>query len=355
MNLENASSLQEITKKLTIPLSVSELYGKLTPNFDKMMEAYKNISSFPSNFDELNNAATSSAAMLAILESPGISQIKALAASMQLENQTLEAYKNIFESAEMSALLNFQKQSVAALDVSKAFQFPRIQKLTESLSFQSLFDDQYHKIFSDVAAASSISNLSEAFKYTHLLNDDFLKSQDVIQSLLDEVNLSEIKFANFSDYASLDNEIQVELAEAKDFELLSPQAKRYIFVVLIILASLFKDLSIGLFSSHVYENYIKANEELEKMTSKSELKCLLKGGFPDVDTQALKDCRVISGDKVNLREEPSMKSMVILELPAYKMVRVLDKSHRSWLEVEVQIEDEVLQGWVARRYTEYFR
>lgn len=50
-----------------------------------------------------------------------------------------------------------------------------------------------------------------------------------------------------------------------------------------------------------------------------------------------------------------MKSEVITTLPIGALVEVIDKSHRSWLLVEAEIDGELEQGWVSRRYTSYFK
>ena len=50
-----------------------------------------------------------------------------------------------------------------------------------------------------------------------------------------------------------------------------------------------------------------------------------------------------------------MKSEIITALPIGSLVEVIDKSHRSWLLVEVEIDGVLEQGWVSRRYTAYFK
>jgi len=50
-----------------------------------------------------------------------------------------------------------------------------------------------------------------------------------------------------------------------------------------------------------------------------------------------------------------MKSEIITSLPIGSLVEVLDSSNRSWLLVEVEVNGELEQGWVFRRYTTYFK
>ena len=60
-------------------------------------------------------------------------------------------------------------------------------------------------------------------------------------------------------------------------------------------------------------------------------------------------------NSLNFRDEPSMNSNVIDSLPIGTTVRVINKSDRSWLLVEVEINGELEQGWVLRCYTTYFK
>ena len=66
-------------------------------------------------------------------------------------------------------------------------------------------------------------------------------------------------------------------------------------------------------------------------------------------------CRVVTGSRLRLRDGASMKAQVITNLPLGKLIVVLDSYERAWLHVEVEIDDNLIQGWVARRYTTHFR
>ena len=50
-----------------------------------------------------------------------------------------------------------------------------------------------------------------------------------------------------------------------------------------------------------------------------------------------------------------MKSEIITILPVGTLVEIIDKSDRSWLLVEVEIDGVLEQGWISRRYTAYFK
>jgi hypothetical protein len=90
---------------------------------------------------------------------------------------------------------------------------------------------------------------------------------------------------------------------------------------------------------------VKEMRELKRIVSK------LDSGTKTI----LVDHRVITGDKVRLRAEPSLKSYVLSKLPIGKLVEVLDSTNRSWLKVSLIIGNEEVEGWVARRYTLSFK
>jgi hypothetical protein len=50
-----------------------------------------------------------------------------------------------------------------------------------------------------------------------------------------------------------------------------------------------------------------------------------------------------------------MKSDIIVQLDTGTLVEVLDKSNRTWLLIEITDGDEIIQGWISRRYTVYFK
>lgn len=74
-----------------------------------------------------------------------------------------------------------------------------------------------------------------------------------------------------------------------------------------------------------------------------------------IDPSLLSHYRIISGNNVYLREGPSRNSAILGSMPVGMLVQVVDKNHRSWLQVEVDIGGDYELGWVSRRYTTYFK
>lgn len=60
--------------------------------------------------------------------------------------------------------------------------------------------------------------------------------------------------------------------------------------------------------------------------------------------------RIVSRDNVNLRSAPGMKSEVITQLPRGLAVAVVSRDDRDWLEVSIERDGHVIEGWVSRKY-----
>ncbi|WP_193091607.1 SH3 domain-containing protein [Halomonas colorata] len=92
----------------------------------------------------------------------------------------------------------------------------------------------------------------------------------------------------------------------------------------------------------------------ESVTTPREAKKLARCSS-ELEKEIFAGCRVVTGGSLRLRSGPSMKAEVMANLPLGKLIVVLDSSERAWLLVEVDIEDERIEGWVSRRYTTKFR
>ena len=74
-----------------------------------------------------------------------------------------------------------------------------------------------------------------------------------------------------------------------------------------------------------------------------------------VNRQTLKGYRVTTVNTLNFRDDFGMDSTIMDTIPIGTIMRVIDKSNKTWLLVEVEVDGELEQGWVLRRYTTYFR
>ena len=99
-------------------------------------------------------------------------------------------------------------------------------------------------------------------------------------------------------------------------------------------------------SACIYTNALEAQKELKTLKTPNEVKAFTRSSNKKFDRSMLKGYRVTIGHRVNFREEPSMKSTVITTLPIATLVEIIDKSNRSWLLVEIEIDGSFEQGWI---------
>lgn len=165
-----------------------------------------------------------------------------------------------------------------------------------------------------------------------------------------EYNVEDASAFN-EDVYELDNTIVTEVCDKTDFFSLSPRLKNIIFYIINFVIF---PIIINLFSNYLYSQFQQIQQEYTVLTSKVEVRQQARKMASLYDKEVLKGLRVIIGHNVQLRTEPSMKSSVITLLDIGKVVRIVDKSDKVWLFVEIEEEDEFIQGWVSRRYTQHF-
>ncbi|UNH31388.1 SH3 domain-containing protein [Moellerella wisconsensis] len=153
------------------------------------------------------------------------------------------------------------------------------------------------------------------------------------------------------DVYELDNTIVTEVCDKTDFFSLSPSLQNIIFYIINFVIF---PIIINLFSNYLYSQIQQIQQEYTVLTSKVEVRQQVRKMASLYDKEVLKGLRVIIGHNVQLRTKPSMKSSVITLLDIGKVVRIVDKSDKVWLLVEIEEDDELIQGWVSRRYTQHF-
>ena len=152
--------------------------------------------------------------------------------------------------------------------------------------------------------------------------------------------------------AKFSNEIYEDLETNKNFLELSEKSKN---LLIYIYHTYILPIIIGCLVVMITNNQEKAQEQFDKLKNKAEIKSLTRKQLDGVDRDFLKGYRVVTGSDLQLRVSPNMSAQVLEKLPLGLLIKIIDRSNRVWLFVEVEIDGEILQGWVARRYTTYFK
>ncbi|WP_297797007.1 SH3 domain-containing protein [uncultured Marinobacter sp.] len=154
-----------------------------------------------------------------------------------------------------------------------------------------------------------------------------------------------------AEFATVEAELNSFGNESLDFTSLSERARTallwlFYWLVLPYLMSIAAGITLDRFDekSAVTEN-VRTSREAKKLARCDN----------GLERQIFAGCRVVIGSGLRLRAGPGMRAEIITTLPLGKLVTVLDSSERAWLHVEVDLEGDVIEGWVARRYTTPFR
>lgn len=263
--------------------------------------------------------------------------------------------------------------------ISKIYPNPQYQKILNNITtdiYLKNINPTYHQEIKNMLASLGESyavqkTLYQTFNFEHLKGlSDFL-SPELYRSLACLKNSPFPLFENGSfesaaeveaDYVKTfepDSETKKDILETKDFNQLAPKTQNWITFTLLIVFLMkdiltpylithspspieIRNLLTDFFVSESY-NHINSSQSVKKIYEQ----CLSSLG--------LKNCRTITAHSVNFRQNPNMKSDVITTLPINKLVEVIDKSDKSWLLVRTEIDNQMVEGWVLRRYTDNLR
>lgn len=213
--------------------------------------------------------------------------------------------------------------------------------------------DQIGELSSVISKSIELFTQLEQFKkYSSFgvlssLNEDFFG--EILKTTLTTDDVEE--FSEIS-IAEIDAELSDEIKSGKDFSSYSEKAKKILYFICTVILLQYL---IGIASS-ITANHIQQFQEVSKSLETSrEVKSLTRSFPPVIDRQALKGYRVTTVNTLNFRDNFGMSSTIVDTIPIGTIIRVIDKSNKTWLLVEVEIDDELEQGWVLRRYTTYFK
>lgn len=311
-------------------------------NIDAMAKAARLTSAAFDNSEVMKyaRAATESSrlASLAFHETQAMDSIRRFAKSAEFANlafQESEALKSIRALAKISevAVADFQHSEAAkGLEgLARSSQLASVA-LGQSRAFQEL-----NKL-SKLDSFRALANFKNS-PFSELLPDSFGHQQGA-----EEVTDGSI--------LEIDYQVREEILSEKDFNALSEKTKE---ILSYLYYTYFLPVILSCISAYMMTNALETKNELKNVSTPVEVRSFVRNTPEQIDRTALQGYRVTTADSLNFRDGPSMKSGVTNTLPLGTLVEVVDKSHKSWLLIEVEINGVLDQGWVSRRYTTYFK
>lgn len=331
--MEIANRIQKQVNPLAYNLERTGKLLKMAENLDptKRWPQYLALKDLVTQYSKtlpMNNIYLNNNAMITIRE---------LVDSISTNIVALESLKVAVPSQD------FLKAARSISGSSTQFVFP---KGWGSGSEVSELNSVMSRLTKSIEQHSQFGNL-KSFKVLSDLNN--LSFKEVLNVDLTQEDLIEFSSKSISE---IDSNLNDEVKTGKDFNLYSDEAKKrlsYIFHTYLL--PVFYIIIGILMTPHIQQ----AQEELKILTTQKEVKSFTRSPPATFDCKALKGYRFTMVNNLNLRESNGIDSNIIEILPIGTTVRVIDKSDRSWLLVEVEINGELEQGWVLRRYTTYFK
>ena len=262
----------------------------------------------------------------------------------------------------------FEQLSKVTLELNKHLSNQVLSEIRNNTSFisQALQKSlgQTHKLFAAEYIADYSKHISQASALANTIKVPELPSLKIFHELknspffIPDVSglrkISEVDLSNFIDdegSPDFSYEVAIEIGETNDFNSLSESAKQFLYYFY---HTYLLPILLGCLSSIIMTQLQLAQDELAKCSTPREIKKVIRSSS-SFDKDALSGYRVTISDSLNLRTEPALKSEIIESLPIGTLLEVIDKSKKSWILVEIEINDETIQGWVSRKHTIYIK
>lgn len=98
------------------------------------------------------------------------------------------------------------------------------------------------------------------------------------------------------------------------------------------------------------ESVCDMEQRLGAFDSLAQARKVVRSALCDVPAALTDNIRLTKKDGVNLRDGPGMKEEVILSLPRFAPLEVIDSSNRDWLLVIYKHQGIEIEGWISRKF-----
>ncbi|EIP0123039.1 DUF1289 domain-containing protein [Vibrio alginolyticus] len=171
-----------------------------------------------------------------------------------------------------------------------------------------------------------------------------MRSRGQTQDLFDKVK-EHLDSNNLQLDFNIRHEIEVKVFQQNDLDNLSDKAIRALFKIL---EAIVLPFILSCLATLYMEQSDKIRTVFQGLTSTKEVKHEIRNNTFD---NSFQNYRIVIATKLNLREHPTTKSTVMGTLPLGDVLETLDAEDRHWLYVRVELDGEIVTGWVYRRYT----
>jgi ubiquinone/menaquinone biosynthesis C-methylase UbiE len=257
--------------------------------------------------------------------------------------------KWIQPSREMQELATWTEKLARTFSQQHSASFEAVEKaLHQSDSLKAVIAamDTQRSTASLRSLLGSFDTLQASPVFDLLVSTDPTRLQSLIEGYQGEAQRSDLVEA-----PPISQDVEAEIVQALR-EGSSPQrltAPAVVFLMLFITAvhAFYNDLSKW---NDFRESVCDMQERLRAFESLAHARKLVRSALCDAPKALTESFRLTKKEGVNLREDPGMKAEVILTLPKYAPLEVIDATNRDWLLVIYKHEGLEIEGWVSRKY-----
>lgn len=349
--IKNSLEITETIKKmehLNSAVSIAEAARKTLDQFSKLSTSFEQQRSIAKHV-QLETEKLSSFRNLALKMADEVNAYKSI---MPARDILIQSMGGISTYEDIQAAVNEAKDSLESFRspiniAHNALKISEISSLVKELQSQTSFTNSLFSEYADAFKQLGSLRKLESFQAIFRLND--FQFEEVISTTLTQEDVT-----NFSEkpISKVESDLSDKNKLGKDFNLYVDEDKKYLSYIYHYYLLPFTFIIVSILIAPYIQ---QAQAELEILTNQQEVKAFTRSPPYTFDRQSLKGHRFTTVSLLNLRDNPSMNSNVIDSLPIGTVLRIINKSNRSWLLVEVEINGELEQGWVLRRYTTYFK
>ncbi|MET0778582.1 MAG: SH3 domain-containing protein [Pseudomonas mandelii] len=334
-----AQKLIEATDKLLRPSAAAQAVFDAT---QKMLRPSREIQAL---LEATDRALQPSREILAAITATE----KMLKPSREIQVVIDATEKLLQPSREMHALALWTEKLIQPFTQQHAASFEAIDKImqqSDSLKAMIAVMDTHRSTASLTSILGSFETLKASSFFTLLTSTDPTKLQSLIETYEGEQS-----FSDLTEAPPISKDVEAEIVQALK-ESSSPQkltAPAMAFLILFIAAvhTFYEDISKW---NDFRESVCDLQQRLGAFDSLAQARKLVRSALCDVPAALTDNFRLTKKEGVNLREGPGMKAEVIMTLPKFAPLELIDSTNRDWLLVTYKHEGLEIEGWVSRKY-----
>ncbi|MCU0118569.1 SH3 domain-containing protein [Pseudomonas sp. B2M1-30] len=231
----------------------------------------------------------------------------------------------------------------------------RLLQPSDSLKAMMAVVDQTHSSISLRSILGSFETLQTSPIFNLLVTTDPKKIESLIEEYEGEGittfdGLSQAEYGG-AGTLSASKDVEAEIVQSLQSEgsnqKLTVKAMAFLILFFAALHTLYSEMAKW---NDFRESVCDMQQRLQAFQSLAQARKVVRSAMCDMPADLKRSFRLTKVQGVNLREAPGIKADVILALPKFATLEVVDSNNRDWLLVTYKHEGLEIEGWVSRKF-----